>query len=130
MTAADHLAPGQFEKAQRWQQGECGTYAHTLQGHRPDLKIGLAGNLEHGPYGDEFPYDHIFAHDETHAHDSLGSHPLPYKGIHNQWGHNELGHASVDAAGIDPLYEEHGPEGPDESVHLATKRMRELGQIK
>jgi hypothetical protein len=130
MTAGDHLSDQQFEEARRWQQGQCGTYACTLQSHRPELKIGMAGNLEHDEHGTSFPYEHIFAHDETHAYDSLGAHPLPYKGTRNQWGHNELGHKSVDEAGIDPLYEEHGPEGPHESVRLATERMRKLGQIK
>jgi hypothetical protein len=125
MSASDHLGE-QFEKARRWQQGQCGTYACTLQQHRPELKLGLAGNLEHG----EFPYQHVFAHDETHAYDSLGAHPLPYKGVHGKWGHNELGYKNIDEIGIDPLYEEHGPEGPGESVHAATARMRELGQIK
>jgi hypothetical protein len=120
MAAHESLNPWQF------QQGQCGTYAHTLQRARPSLKIGLAGDIEDD---NSFPWQHVFAHDETHAYDSLGTHPLPYKGSNDQWSHNELGYKDVYEAGFDPLYEEHGPEGPDEAISHAQKLQKKLGQV-
>lgn len=55
---------------ERWQQGECGTYAAGLKTLNPKLKVAAAN------FG-----EHFFAHDGKHAYDSAGKHPMPYRGV-------------------------------------------------
>jgi 8-oxo-dGTP diphosphatase len=76
----------------RWQQGNCGTYAAALVRAHPHLSFGVAG------YSDDDGWSpaHFFAHDDTHAYDSAGKHPLPYRGVHGDMDIQELGHAPED----------------------------------
>jgi 8-oxo-dGTP pyrophosphatase MutT (NUDIX family) len=85
----------------RWQQGNCGTYAHALIKMKPDLKFGVAGTKWIDEDG--WSVEHIFAHDKTHAYDSAGKHPLPYYGVHNDMDYNELDQDEDDWS---PLQEE------------------------
>lgn len=101
MAASDHLSKQQFpveaakgessldglaqrgyntEGWSRWQQGDCGTYAHALTQMKPSLRFGAVADEE----GAE---SHFFAHDDTHAYDSAGKHPLPYTGVHHPAGY-------------------------------------------
>ena len=59
----------------RWQQGECEVYAIALIRAFPDLRFATLTN--------EDRQAHYVAHDDTHAYDSAGSHPLPYRGVHD-----------------------------------------------
>lgn len=71
----------------RWQTGECGTYARVLQMVAPNLKVAVVGEKEHDPDvpgGGWWP-KHYYAHDGTTAFDSLGQHPMPYMG-NPAWG--------------------------------------------
>lgn len=65
------------EDYERWQFGQCATYARALMQMKPGLKFGVmgVGSGEH-----KYP-THFFAHDNRYAYDSAGRHPLPYRGI-------------------------------------------------
>jgi hypothetical protein len=88
----------------RWQQGECGTYAQALITARPELHLGVAGYKE----PDGWAPQHYFVHDDSWAYDSLGAHPLPYRGIHGQFTHVELDHDLTRWG--DLAYDEHGSD--------------------
>lgn len=77
---------------QRWQQGQCGTYALALIRANPGLRLGVSGVTENGS-GDAsggWRPAHFYAHDNTHAYDSAGQHPLPYHGVHDSMDYHEL----------------------------------------
>jgi hypothetical protein len=79
------LAAGGYctDEWDRWQQGQCGTYALALLRLDPRLRLGTFGMTDSGD-GDAsggWRPAHHFAHDSTHAYDSAGRHPLPYLGI-------------------------------------------------
>jgi hypothetical protein len=79
------------EDWQRWQQGQCGTYALALIQMRPGLRLGVSGITENGD-GDAsggWRPAHFYAHDDTYASDSAGRHPLPYHGIHGSMDYHE-----------------------------------------
>ncbi len=102
----------------RWQGGECGTYATALQRTRPSLMIGAAGG---GPGDDEEDWDveHFFAHDQTHAYDSTGRHELPYSG---RWQHSIL---NINPHHFDVLSAEHPPDS-DEAERAITQAERHI----
>jgi hypothetical protein len=65
---------------ERWQQGQCGTYALALLRMQPSLRLGVCGITGNGG-GDAsggWMAQHFYAHDDTHAYDSAGRHVLPY----------------------------------------------------
>jgi hypothetical protein len=96
------LNPDQFD---RWQQGECGTYAVALQKLKPGLKFGTladADNVE----------THHFAYDDTHAYDSNGRTPLaelskraPQVWLNEDPNDYGLPHSVSDARGVDDAIE-------------------------
>jgi hypothetical protein len=74
------------EAYERWQFGQCATYARALMRMRPGLKFGAMGV---GSGQHKYP-THYFAHDDRHAYDSAGRHPLPYHGITHHADYSDL----------------------------------------
>ena len=104
----------------RWQGGECGTYATALQQMRPGLMIGAAGG---GPGDDEEDWDveHFFAHDQTHAYDSTGRHELPYS---SRWQHSIL---NINPHHFDVLSAEHPPDSAEAERAIAQAERHIIG---
>jgi hypothetical protein len=125
MAAEDHLSDQQFDPW-RWQQGECGTYACAVMRAKPGTKLGVAGYANEGGPEHGWEPQHFFAHDETHAYDSLGTHPLPYRGIHNQMDYWELGHEPETFG----LPEDEQGSDVESAIQAAQRHARHLGQIK
>ncbi len=102
----------------RWQGGECGTYATALQRMRPGLMIGAAGGGS-GDDEEDWDVEHFFAHDQTHAYDSTGRHELPYSG---RWQHSIL---NINPHHFDVLSAEH-PPGSDEAERAIAQAERHI----
>lgn len=102
----------------RWQKGQCGTYATGLMQERPDLRLGGV-DFNNDP-GFDNP-THFVAHDDQHAYDSAGRHPLPYGGIRGEgrWL-PDLG--SPEDYGIPD--DEAGPEGVEPNISAAREHAR------
>ena len=97
----------------RWNQGQCGTYATALIAMNPSLRLGLAGDMEDDEF---FSWRHAFAHDDHFAYDAGGKHPLPYHGVSGQFTHVELDQRLED---YDFAYDEAGPEGEEANIQEA-----------
>jgi hypothetical protein len=96
----------------RWQEGECGTYATALQRMRPGLMIGTAGG-EPGDDEDDWDVEHFFAHDQDAAYDSAGRHELPYTG---RWRYCLL---NINPHHFDVLSAEHEPDSAEAERAIA-----------
>jgi hypothetical protein len=86
-----HAAGYVTDEWNRWQQGQCGTYALALIRLDPSLRLGVSGLTETGngdASGGWMPL-HFYAHDNTSAYDSAGRHPLPYHGIDASMDYHE-----------------------------------------
>ena len=98
----------------RWQQGLCGTYAVALLRAHPQLRLGVLGQSEPGG---GWRLTHFVAHDATHAYDSAGTHPLPYRGVHDDCDVLLL-EQDPDWYGLPE--EEAGPDGSELDLAAAT----------
>jgi hypothetical protein len=109
---ADHAvcAPADPEW-RRWQQGNCGIYAHALRRTDTALRFGVLGET----LGTGWWPLHYFAHDEQFAYDSAGRHRLPYRGLDG----------SFDVMVLDQAPEDWGV--PDEEA-AASEREVEIGR--
>lgn len=84
MSLADLNARGFItDDWERWQQGDCGTYAVALLREYPHLRLGGIDFWNFtGPDGEQYDNPgHYVAHDDHYAYDSSGIHPLPYTGV-------------------------------------------------